>query len=184
MRKLILLSMVSALTMAPLASVVRGEDAKATPTAPAAEAVDFRKLKEFLPETVGGLKRADATGERTAMGEMKISQARGEYRQDDKPDASANVQIIDYGAMPGFADGAAAWAQIDIDQESDDEYTRTTKVGEFKALETYNKTDKTGSMQILVGGRFIITLDITGLEPATLKDTAAAMKLSELAATK
>ncbi len=178
--RLCLCLLVSAM-LAGVAVPARAEPAE-QPKA-AAASIDFRTLKEFLPEKVGDIARKDATGQRTTLGEFKISQATGEYRQDDK-DANAEITLIDYGAAPGMAQGMAGWMNMDIDQESDNEYTKTIKIGDFKALETYNKKSKSGSLTLLAGDRVMVTIQINDMPAETLKATAEAMKLKEISALK
>lgn len=145
------------------------------------EPVDFRKLKALLPEKVGEIQRSNAKGEKSGFGEMKISQATGEYTKDES-ESSATLTIMDYGAIPGAAAGLAAWEQTDIDNESDDEYTKTVKIGDYKALETYNNKDKRGSIQLLVAKRFMVNLEIHNMDAAELEKTISEMKLADLAA--
>src|SRR5262245_48576981 len=44
------------------------------------ETVDFRELKGLLPETIGGLKRTSASGEKNAMMGFAMSLAKGSYK--------------------------------------------------------------------------------------------------------
>lgn len=145
------------------------------------EPVDFRKLKELLPESVGGVKRSEAKGEKAGFGDQKISQANGEYSADNN-EASATVSIIDYGGIPGAAAGFAAWTQMDIDNESDDEYTKTVTVAGIKALETYNTKEKHGSIQFLVASRFIVNIELHSIAAEELQKTMNEMKLKDLEA--
>lgn len=143
--------------------------------------VDFRKLKELLPEKIGEIARSNARGEKSGFGEMKISQATGEYSKDDN-ESSATLVIMDYGAIPAAAAGMASWESLDIDNESDDEYTKTVTVGDYKALETYNNKDKRGTIQLLVAKRFMVNLEIHNMDAALLQKTISEMKLADLAA--
>lgn len=145
------------------------------------EPVDFRKLKELLPQAVGGIALVEGgKGQKSGYGEMKISQATGDYTKDET-ESSATITIMDYGGIPGAAAGFAAWEQTDIDNESDDEYTKTVKVGDYKALETYNSKEKRGSIQLMVAKRFLINLEIRNMPAAELQKTISEMKLADLA---
>ena len=147
----------------------------------AAEATDFKKLKELLPETVASLKRSGAEGSKQSVGEMKISQARGTYGEEDK-EANASVTIIDYGAMPGMANSVAPWQTLEIDNESDNDYSRTVTINGYKAIENYNKESKSGSLMLMVGSRFMVTIEINSLPADTLKKAGETLKLKELEA--
>ncbi|HQY89871.1 MAG TPA: hypothetical protein PK402_14555 [Tepidisphaeraceae bacterium] len=145
------------------------------------EPVDFRELKKFLPEAVGGVSRSEASGSKTASGGMKITEANGHYSKEGS-DSSAEVVIIDYGAMPEMAAAVGSASGMDIDTESDDEYMRTVKYGEHRGIESYNSKEKSGSLQLFVAGRFFVTISIEHLEPTEFANTVAAMKLDDLAA--
>ena len=166
----------------PIRVAIANED-PAPATQPAADTVDYHKLKDILPDAVAGLKRKNAEGTKQAMGEVKMSQADGTYSEDGK-DGNAKITIMDYGAMPGMAAGMAPWASMDIDNDSDTEYTKSVTISGIKGLETYNKTNKNGSLVLMVGGRFLVSIEVNTLPSETLKAAAEAMKLSDLAALK
>jgi hypothetical protein len=85
--------------------------------------VDFRKLKELLPNEVEGLKRTEATGEKS--GAMGFIISRAEARYSDKDNKSVHLEILDTGGVAGVATMAlAAWTMADIDKET----TMTVKV--------------------------------------------------------
>lgn len=171
---------ISAVSVPVLAEdVPQQEDAKKEEQKKAVEPIDFRKLKEHLPESVGGIQRTDAKGSKQSFGEAKVSQAEGQY-QPEEGESSANITIIDYGGIPGMAEGMAAWTKIDIDNESDDEYSKTVTYGTYKGMETYNTKDKHGSLQLLVADRLIVTITLDHIEPAEFAKTVEAMKLAEL----
>lgn len=145
------------------------------------DAVDFRKLKELLPDAIGGVKRSDAEGSKQAIGEMKISQAEASFSEEGK-EGSANLTIVDYGAMPGTAQAMTSWSTLEIDEEGDTNYRKTYKINGYHALENYDKENKSGEIVLLVGDRFVVTLNINDLPGETLKQAAEAMKLKELEA--
>lgn len=165
------------------AAIVRGDDAPATPpaTAPAKpQPVEFRKLKAALPEKVASLERGEASGQRTKLGEVTLAQAEAPYGKDegDNP-KTAKITLMDYGDTE-LAKGAAGWVGADIDQESDNEYTKTTDVQGRRALVTYNSKDKTGSVHTLAGGRIIVVLDVSGLSDADFQKAIADVPLKAL----
>src|SRR5690606_20255079 len=62
-----------------------GENGRVTAT------VDFRALRDLLPEDLRGMERTDASGEKTGMGGFNISRAEGQYR--DADDASRRIEL-------------------------------------------------------------------------------------------
>lgn len=89
------------------------------------EPVDFRQLKELLPESVSGMQRAEVSGEKsTALG-MTISKAEARYTGEDR--RVIDVTISDIGTAGGLASLALyAWANNEIDKDSPTGYEKTT----------------------------------------------------------
>lgn len=143
------------------------------------EVVDFRELKGMLPASLGGLKRTDATGEKSGAMGMVISTAEGKYSSDDGK--SISVKIGDIGSLSGIAGMAAyAWATQEVDREGDHSYEKTTTFKGYKALEKYNKQTKSGDMSVLVGGRFIVEAEGSNVSMDALKAAIAGVDLRKL----
>jgi hypothetical protein len=168
------------------AAFAQDDKAAATtkPTTQAAGPVDFRKLKEVLPENLAGLKRDEATGERTGFGEMKFSSARATYVNDKEKDDAPRIdlQILDYGTNKQMVEGLALWTKMEIDTESDGGYQKTVKVQEQPAMEQFQNEGKTGQLQLLVADRFFVTLNTTNLPVEQFKKIGEELKLKDLAA--
>lgn len=174
------------LAIASARAALAQPDAAATskPASQPAGPIDFRKLKEMLPDTLAGVKRTEATGEKTGFGEMKFSQARGTYAKDaDKDDAPRiELQILDYGTNKQMIEGMAIWTKMEVDTESDTGYQKSTKVQEQPAMEQYQNDGKTGTLQLLVGERFFVTVTTMNLTAEQFKKIGDELKLKELAA--
>lgn len=144
--------------------------------------VDFRQLKTFLPEALGDLKRKSAKGEKSGAMGMTVAKAEGVY--EGANEAGMTVEITDTAGIGGL--GAIAQmglAATEIDNESDDGYERTTKIGDYKGIEKYNTPSKSGSMTVMVG-RFTVQIEGRNIPAAALKTAAAAIDLKGLAALK
>lgn len=140
-------------------SIVRADDAPATQAANAGP-VDFRKLKEWLPAELAGIKRSDASGERTQLGEFRISTASGTYEKsgEEENPPSIRVEVMDYAGASGLGEAVSAWKALEVDRESDSGYERTTKIAGFPAYEQYETESKHGQLQVWVGNRFSVTV--------------------------
>lgn len=149
----------------------------------AKEPIDYKKLKDLLPETVAGLKRSNAEGMKQGMSGMKFSKAEGTYSEEGR-EGSATVTITDFGGMPGMIEGMAAWSGLDIDNESDTQISKTLEVAGHKAYAELNKETKSGQISLVVGGRFVveIRIDANIADIAALKTEAEAMSLNNLEA--
>jgi hypothetical protein len=148
--------------------------------------VDWRKLKDWLPTELAGLQRTQATGEKNRVGDFVMSTASATFQKDsDQENAPRlNLQVIDYTGAPAMAQGMAAWSMMQIDNESDAGYEKTTKVGGFPAMETFQNEGKHGNVMILVAGTMIVTIDTDGMSPEEMRQAAEALPLDKLAALK
>jgi hypothetical protein len=145
--------------------------------------VDYRKLKELMPETLAGQKRTSNEGQKLAMGEFALSNAHAQYSGDaDAADAPhISVEIVDYGAQPQVAEGMAIWANMEIDREGDDGYERTRKLGDHPAHEQYHNEGQSGQLMIFVGQRFLVTVSTTRIPAEQLAVIGQALPLDKLA---
>jgi len=152
----------------------------------AKEAVDFRKLKEVLPDKLGDLKRTEHTGQKVKMDKFTISMASATYAKEDAGDNAPRieVQIADYGATQGVVDGMTAWAKVEIDRETDDGYERTVKIATHPGFETCNKQEKSCQLLLFVAQRFLLTIQTTNLALDQMKKLAESLPLDKLAAIK
>jgi len=125
------------------------------------EVVDFRSLKEMMPEETGGLPRTSLTGEKNSGMGFKVSQAEAEYNTTD-PDQSKNIRIkiVDMGNMAGFAGLAAfGWMMAEVDRETDTGYERTIDYKGQKGYEKYDNESLSGSLEVFVDKRFMVSVD-------------------------
>ena len=145
--------------------------------------VDFRELKAMLPPALDGLKRTGASGERTGAMGMSISFAEGTYEADSG--ARVEIKISDNGGIGGFMQFAqAAWANAEIDRETDTGFERTTTYGAHKAHEEYDNEAKSGEVQILVGGRFSVEVKGNDVSWEALQAAVKKLDLDKLATLK
>jgi len=144
------------------------------------EPVDFRKLKELLPERLPGMKRIDASGERNKAFGIHVSQAEASYESKDG-ERSIDIKIIDMGSVKGImAITSMAWTMADIDRESDSGYERTTTYKGHKALEEYNKDDESGKIQIIIAKRFHVEVEGDGVKMREIKNALDAINIKRL----
>lgn len=143
------------------------------------ETVDYQELKAMLPESLSGLNRTAATGEKTAAMGMQISMAEGRYSNDQG--RSITMKITDIGSMSGLAGMATyAWAATEFDRETATGYEKTTKFNGHKAQEKYDRQSKSGELSVLVGSRFVVEADGNGVEMDALKDALGKVDLGKL----
>ena len=143
------------------------------------ETIDFRKLKDLLPIEAAKLPRKSASGEKNGAAGMTFSTATARYENADNSQ-NIDLTVVDAGGTAMLM-GMAAWSMIEVDKEDDNGYERTTRMGDNKAYEKYNKTDKSGETAVLVKNRFIVTAKGNGIDPDALKSAIEALDLDKLA---
>lgn len=144
------------------------------------ETVDFRKLKELLPEELDDMKRTGASGEKTNSFGVKVSQTEGKYKSEDGQQ-NIKITIIDLGSMKGLTGMALfAWTMADIDKETEDEYEKTTEFKGYKAFEKYNSKNKSGDLEVLVGDRFMVKGEGWGVDMEDIHNALDLVDFSSL----
>lgn len=149
------------------------------------EPVDFRKLKELLPETLAGLPRTSSSGEKTGMMGMRISKAEAEYRSEDGQQR-LKVTITDMGSVRGIGMLGLNWLMVEVDKESDTGYERTTEYRDHPAYEKFQQNGdyQNGETNVFVAERFIVAVNGTGVDMDTIKDARDDLGIRQLEAMK
>jgi len=143
------------------------------------ETVDYKELKALLPESLPGMRRTDASGEKSSAMGMQISNAEGRYRSDEG--SSVTVKIADIGSMTGLAGMTAyAWARVDVDRESDSGYEKTATFNGYKSHEKYDRQNKSGEISVLVGDRFVVEVDGNNVDIDVIKSALGKVDLGKL----
>lgn len=148
------------------------------------EPVNFRKLKELLPEKFANYRRVSIRGEKSGMFGMKVSFAEAEYENDEG--GRIEIKITDTGTMRGFAAMGAsyAWSMAEIDRESDEGYERTVEFEGYRAFEKMNYSSKQAQLSVIVGSRFIVDANGWNTKMDHIREGVKATNLDELEAKK
>ena len=132
------------------------------------ESVDFRKLRDLLPDEVDGLDRTSAEGERGGAFGIQVSTATGEYEDGDE---WIKISIADLGTLTGLARvGYTTWLQAEVDRENDRgfERTRTFSSGgeDYPSFEKFEGEGDRGSceIQVWVAERFVVSVEGRNVE--------------------
>ncbi len=162
--------------MQGMAAALSGTGADGKPVSPVA----FQALQTQLPK-VSGWEMGEPEGERMTM-PMPFSQIEADYR---KGDANVDVRIVDTGMAQMLV---APWSMMiaaGYSKESSDGYEKATTIGGNPAVEKWSKRDNRGELNILVGKRFMITVegrDLSGIQD--VQAFASAMDFAAIAALK
>ncbi|GGM75196.1 hypothetical protein GCM10010967_03460 [Dyadobacter beijingensis] len=145
----------------------------------AVDPVDFRKLKDLLPEKLAGMSRTEATGEKSGAMGFTVSTAQAKYQ--GSSDDRLNIEIVDTGGIAGVSTMAlAAWSIAEIDKETTTGYERTTKIEGYKAFEKYNNESKSGEINVLVADRYVVNVEGDNVSVDQLKEALKGINLSDL----
>lgn len=145
--------------------------------------IEHRELKALLPAELKGFKRTNAASERS--GAMGMSVSKAEARYEGANDARIEIEITDLGGLGGFgAMAQAGWMMADIDRENDSGFERTTQYKDFKAHEEYDTSDRSGKMDVMVGGRVLVSVQGSNVKFEEIRAAMDQMNLAKLAALK
>ena len=142
------------------------------------EPVNFRKLQELLPEKAGGYERTDASGETAGAVGIKMSMAKGAYKNSAGNDII--LKIVDAGGLGMGVMSMAAWSTVTVDKEDKNGYERTTTLNGYKSFEKFRKNGESSEINLLAENRFIVTATCRGCRMETLRDIIGATNLSQL----
>lgn len=158
------------------------DKAKAMGDREAVDPIDFRKLKDLLPDKAGGLDRTEATGEKSGAMGFTVSTAEAKYKGGEK---SINIEIVDTGGIAGVSTMAlAAWSMAEIDKETTTGYEKTTTIDGHKAFEKYNTESKSGELNVLVADRYVVNVQGDNVSIDQLKDVLGEINLAKLSGLK
>ena len=144
------------------------------------EVVDFRELKALLPESFGDLKRTNAKGEKSGAMGFTISKAEADYNNEEHSQ-SIDIEITDLAGASGFAGLAAwGWAMADIDKETETGYEKTIKYKGHKAYEKYDNEYQNGSIEVLVSGRFMVSVSGNNVPMEMIKSSMDEIDFAQL----
>jgi hypothetical protein len=119
------------------------------------------RLKAFLPETLDGMPRTNASAERNAAMGFEVSEANADYA--DGSGRYLRLEINDTGGARGLV-ALASWANVEEEREWDGGYEKTYRSGGRMIHERWNSEDNSGEYDVIVGNRFAV--EISGRAPS------------------
>ncbi len=147
------------------------------------EPVDFRKLKEALPQELAGFEKGESSGEKNNAFGIAVSEAKQSFRTADGS-KRVRFEITDPGSLAGPFALANVWLNVEVDKESGDGYEKTSTVGGRKIHEKWSKGSKRGEVQMVVGNRFMVEVDAEGVEMSDVKTLLGKIDVAKLEAMK
>lgn len=150
-----------------------GKEAKPVPP------VSFKKLIDYLPKNLEGMKTSEPEGETGSAGQWQYSEAKASYRGEQGQ--SADVGIFDYAHISLMYLPYQMLTRMKVSKESTRGYERTVEMDGFPAYEEWNKSDGRSEMTVLVGDRFIVNAKVHGGEEGAAQKVLDKIDLKGLA---
>lgn len=129
-----------------------------------AEPVHFSELLKFLPEPPAGWESQAPRGSTNKMGEWSFTQVERQYTQGDK---HFDIQIVDWAFRRELY--APFLITSGFSQEDTEGYNKGIKIGDEPGREEYKIAGKNGTLSLLVGKRFFVTIKGRYIEAADLR---------------
>ena len=141
--------------------------------------IDFRKLKEALPQDLAGFEKGDSSGEKNNAFGISVSEAKQSFRTADGS-KSVRFEITDPGSLAGPFALANMWMNVEVDKETSSGYEKTSTVSGRKLHEKWNKSSKHAEVQMVVGNRFMVEVDARGLDMNDVKTLLSKIDVAKL----
>lgn len=146
------------------------------------EALAPDRIKAFLPESLGGLKRTEASAERNGALGMQVATATARYGTDNGG-PSLKLEVTDMGGARGVL-AVATHSNIEEDRQTDTGYEKTYHQGNSMIHEQWDNASKQGEYSAVVADRFMVKVEGSGTSIDTLKSALAGVDVAGLAALK
>ena len=130
------------------------------------------ELKTLLPETLMGTARTSFD----VNSSMGAGFATAEYTLTDS--TSVSLSIYDCAGSAGAGIYSLQFlGMMNMQQESDDEYTKTVEFNGANAFEHCDKTNNDCTFTYFAGGRYLVTLEGSNVGADALKQAARALNI-------
>jgi hypothetical protein len=75
---------------------------------------------------------------------------------------------------------AAMWMNLELDKESETGYEKTGSAGGRRFHEKYDKSSKSGEYTVIVGNRFLVEVNGSGIDMPAMKKVVESVNLAKL----
>jgi Yip1 domain len=138
------------------------------------------RIRTFLPDAVGSLKRTQLQVERNGAMGMQVSTATGTYS--DGGQHTVTVVITDTGSLKGVFGFASGWAGVEQESQTDTGYDKLYKNGGQLIHEKWDSKNSSGEYGVVVADRFSVTAQGSADRIDDLKSDVASVNLPGLEA--
>ena len=142
------------------------------------EPVNFRELRDLLPEQLSGLERTDYEGARQQMGGFTIVQANAQF--DGSNRERIEIEMTDIGGAPGLSVLGLGMLTMEVDRESSSGFERTGEYEGHRMHEEYDNNRERGKRTVLVDQRFVVEVSGRNVSFDAIEDAFSTVDLSAL----
>ena len=145
------------------------------------ETVDTDDLRAVLPGKIRGMEKGYPDTKKVGVFGIRVSSVEQEF-VNKKNDERVDVSVVDMGGFGGIAASSLDWLELEIDNQSEDGFERTSTIQGYKGIESCesNTWSQKCSLVLFVAGRFIVELESEGLSSKELRNVLEDMKLKRL----
>ena len=147
------------------------------------EPVASSKLLPFLPEKVDGFVAEKPQGSTSsAMGFQLTEVSRVYHRGSEDAEATVTVKLTDGAGNQFFTAAHSAAARLTTNNA--DGYEKSMKLDGFPAVERYTHESRDGSLTVFIADRYLVEIDIDGLDSKEMQAWWKRLDAKKLAALK
>jgi hypothetical protein len=139
--------------------------------------VDFRTLRQLLPESLPDMRRSNTEGENQQAIGVKTSTAKADYQ--GAQGTTIHLEIADMSGVSGLMDVAGALVQ-NTTSESDAGFEKDVAIGGRSVHEKYDYKSKKGDLTVMLAKRFQVELTGDGVEMSALERALGKVDLARL----
>jgi hypothetical protein len=127
------------------------------------ESVDSDDLRDLFLKEIAGMKRVNINSDREGAFGFTVTTVEAEYRGQR---TELELTVVDLGSLGGLAQEGLDMIDAEIDERTEDGYTRTMTVNGYPAkIEFERKRSKDElSVAIFVGERFVVAMEAVGTD--------------------
>lgn len=140
------------------------------------EALPPERIKQFLPESLAGLKRTESAAERNGAIGMQVSKATASYS--DGAARRLELEITDTASLRGLVGLATGWAGVEQDRQTDSGFEKTYRQNGQLIHEKWDNQSHRGEYGLMIADRFSVS--VSG-EAANIGDLKSALGSVDLA---
>jgi hypothetical protein len=142
--------------------------------------VSFKVLMNYLPKEVAGLKADKPRGESVQWDKWTHSTANIDFNS-ETDNQNARVNIYDYAYISNLYLPYQMMFKMKFERESSEGYEKSTELNGHPTFEKWNEEGKDNEVTVLVGKRFIVSVETNEMPEGSARKIAEGMDLSGLA---